>query len=825
MGEHLPIYAIVPELREQLHRHNIVILEAPPGAGKSTVLPLELRNESWLNGKKVLMLEPRRLATRAVVARMASTLHEETGDTVGYSIRFERKVSAHTQVEVVTEGLLARRMQQDESLSDVGLLIFDEFHERNLHADFAFTLALEIQKMVRPDLKILIMSATLDTEELSLRLGNVPVLRSEGRQYPITVHYVPENTALKMQENVAELVARALRERPGDILVFLPGAGEILRTSELLEAKNTGCIIRPLYGDLSPDEQEAAILPDRHGLRKIVLATSIAETSLTIEGISVVVDCGYSRIPQFDPETGLDKLITVRVSKDTADQRAGRAGRLGPGHCYRMWSETVQMHLNPSRRPEILDADLSPLLLQVYSWGFRDIQELFWITNPPHQAVQQARRMLEQLGAMSGDKITAHGKEILGLPAHPRIAHMLLFAKKEQLSSLGCDIAALLDERDPLQTSDGSDLSLRCEVLQRWRKKERVNADRNRVERIERLSRYWRKIIGENPVKELNPYDVGSLLAAAYPERIAFQQQPGMYRLANGRRGQLNEHDPLTHEKWIVAAHLHSSNQVGRIFLAAPLHADEVRHLEKETTRIEWNTATGELIARSEKSIGEIVTGFRMLQSVSDEELVPVLMDAVRRDGEALLDWNEEYLQLQRRISLLHSLFPDAGWADYSREYLVSNPEKWLNGFLTPRLRKKEDFRKLNIAEILFSQLDWARQQELNKLAPLQVEVPSGSKIRIEYQDHNAPPVLAVRLQELFGMMDSPVIAGGKVKLMIHLLSPAYRPVQVTQDLRSFWTNTYAEVRKEMRSRYPKHSWPEDPFTATALRGVRKKPL
>lgn len=824
MSENFPIHDVIPVLREKLLSNPIVILEAPPGAGKSTVLPLELLNEPWLGNQKIVMLEPRRLAARSVSARMAQSLNEELGETVGYSIRFEKKVSARTRLEVVTEGLLARRMQLDETLSDVGLLIFDEFHERNLHADFALTLALEIQKIIRPDLKILIMSATLDTSSIAALLDNAPVVSSSGRQFPVAMHYAGEDESKRLHENITQLVLRALRETQGDVLVFLPGAGEIVRTKEELEKHATGCSIHPLYGELSFSEQEEALQPNRYGLRKIVLSTSIAETSLTIQGIGVVVDCGYSRVPRFDPETGLDKLITIRVSKDTADQRAGRAGRLGPGTCFRMWTETVQLHLQPSRRAEILDADLAPLLLNLYKWGHSDYTTLTWVTPPPHTAVQQAKSLLIELGAIGKDKITDHGKALLELPAHPRIAHMLLAGRKSEHYELACDIAALLDERDPLGSHHGSDLSLRCEELQKWRKKERVLGDRYRYERIEKIASFWRFTLKAINVKSnYNPYDVGMLLAQAYPERIAFRQSGTHYRLANGRKAQLPEHDALSHEKWIVAAHLHMGQQGAKIFMAAPLDEDTIKHLVKENIRVVWDSANGELIARKEKSIGDIVTGFTTITEIPSEQLNELLCNAVRQDGESLLDWNDSVTQLQRRMALVRSAFPEGIWPDFDREFLLAHPEDWLQPYFTPRMRKKDDFRKLHLAEILLATLSWEQQQQLEKLAPAKIEVPSGSMIAIDYQEHNAPPVLSVRLQELFGMTDTPAIINGKIKLMIHLLSPGYKPVQVTQDLRSFWNSTYAEVRKELRSRYPKHSWPEDPWTAVAVRGVKKR--
>lgn len=828
MSDLLPIHSVIPNVREKFLSNDILILQAAPGAGKSTVLPLELLNEPWLEGKKIVMLEPRRLAARSVAARMANTLNEQVGETVGYSIRFERKVSSRTKLEVVTEGLLARRMSQDETLSDVGLLIFDEFHERNLHADFALTLALEIRNLIRPDLKILVMSATIDTAALSALLGNAPVINSEGRQFPIAVKYFEERANKQLHINVTNLVTQAVRETQGDILVFLPGAGEIARTAEELETKSTGCIVHKLYGELTFAEQEDALRPNAKGIRKIVLATSIAETSLTIEGIAVVVDCGYSRVPRFDPETGLDKLITIRVTKDTADQRAGRAGRLGPGTCYRLWTETIQLHLQSARRAEILDADLSPLLLNLYKWGYPNPQMLHWVTSPPSVAVSQANELLTQLKAVAQAKITEHGKELLALPAHPRIAHMLLHGKQTKNSQLACDVAALLDERDPMGNAHGSDLSLRCEELIKWRKKERVAGDRFRYERIDRVAKYWKNILGEKDTQQnFNPYAVGSLLASAYPERIAFRlpssnNKGTTYRLANGRKASLPEHDPLSHEEWIVAAHLHLAPQGAKIFMAGPLDKDELKHLVEEKTRVTWDSNNGELIARKEKFIGEIVIGFTPLNKVPQEELISILEDAVRSDGESLLNWSDDVVQLQRRMTILHNLFPNEQWPDFSSEMLITHPENWLTPYLN-NVRRKEDFRKLNLAEIVQNLLPWDKQQDMERLLPSKLEVPSGSFIKIDYQEHHAPPILAVRLQEVFGLSDTPLIANGKIRLMIHLLSPAYRPVQVTQDLRSFWNTTYSEVRKELRARYLKHSWPEDPWTAVAVRGVKRK--
>lgn len=819
----LPIHHIIPQLREVLRNNEIVILQAAPGAGKSTVVPVELMNEEWLQGNKVVMLEPRRLAARAVSERMADSINEKPGEQIGYSIRFESNVSNATKVEVVTEGLLARRILQDEFLEGVGLLIFDEFHERNLHADFALTLALEIRKLARPDLRILIMSATIDAGQLRSWIGKAEIINCEGRQYPITLNYVPENINQNLPRNCADLVLRAFSETKGDILVFLPGAGEIKRTQELLETKSLHAVMHPLYGDLSFSDQQRALLPDSSGLRKIVLATSIAETSLTIEGITTVVDCGYSRIPHFDPETETDQLVTVRVSADTADQRAGRAGRLGPGTCYRMWSETIQMHLQQNRKPEILNCDVTQMLLGLASLGYSNSRELNWITSPSEQSLQYGYELLTDLDAITDSKITAHGKAILNLPAHPRIAHMLLKGVESGNGILACDIAALLEERDPMNADSGVDLTLRIEELYKWRNKERFSGDRNRFERINRISQQWQRILKLKPSpQKTETYAAGKLVAAVYPDRIAFRQSGNQYRLANGQKAALPEHDALIAEKWIAIAHMHTQTHTAKIFFAAPLNEEDVIHLAKERTRIEWNESDGGIVARRETYIGGIVLRHRQITDVSPSEIERILFDVVKSQGYSLLNWNEETRQLQLRIALVRKYFPEADLPDFSSEALLSQPENWIAPYLSG-VKRKDDLSRIDLFNALKNLLSWEQQSQLNELVPESITVPSGSNIKIAYQENDAQPVLAVRLQEVFGWTETPAILKGRVKLMLHLLSPAYRPVQVTQDLSSFWTSTYSEVRKEMRSRYPKHSWPEDPWTAVAVRGVKRK--
>ncbi|MFL5754297.1 MAG: ATP-dependent helicase HrpB [Bacteroidia bacterium] len=830
MSPQLPIYQAIPELKEKLAGHPVVILQAPPGAGKSTVLPLELLNEAWLKGKKILMLEPRRLAARSVANRMASLRNESIGNTIGYRIRFETKVSAKTRIEVVTEGILTRMLQQDNSLEEVGFLIFDEFHERSLQADLALALAYQAQQVLRNDLKILIMSATLDGEKLSSLLDNAPIVTSEGKQFPVTVHYTNIDPDAFLHLRMAKCIHRALHEHKGDILAFLPGTGEILRTQELLERENLN--VYPLYGDLPQQKQQEAILPHPDGKRKIILATSIAETSLTIEGIGIVIDSGFARVPRFDPGTGLTKLETARVTKDAADQRAGRAGRLGPGVCLRMWSEGTQSQLNPNRNPEILEADLAPLMLELHQWGTRDVSELVWVTPPPMGAVKQAQELLQQLGAIRENKITPLGKEIARLPTHPRIAHMLIEAQKwdlenksKGLSALATDIASIIEERDPLQREAGTDLFLRIEALRKWRKKDFTHADRRVLERIERLASSWRKVLKieeDNSIPEET--DAGKLLAAAYPERIAKQTEKHgtRYRLANGRFVKLTSQDDLVRQEWLAVATLDAGAQEGKIFLAAPLDPDDLVHLAQEVEVSKWDKDKGIIIAAREKRIGGITISSTPAAKISNEQRVKILCEAIREEGLKMIGWDEGQDKWLARIMSLKIWRKEEDWPNLTKEKLLDTLEEWLSPYLSA-VSKRSELQQLNLTEILNTLLPWELSSKLEKLAPSKLEVPSGSMIGIDYAPDGSSPVMAVRLQEVFGMLETPTVNEGRVKILLHLLSPGYRPVQVTQDLKSFWEKNYFEVKKELRSRYPKHSWPEDPLTAEAIRGPKKR--
>lgn len=821
-----PVLSILPDVKEKLIDNPVVLLEAPPGAGKSTILPLQLLDEPWLKANKIILLEPRRLAARSVAMRMADLRDEEAGDTVGYRIRFESRSGKNTRLEVVTEGILTRMIQNDNSLDGVGLLIFDEFHERSLHADLALALALQVQQVLRNDLRILIMSATLEGEKLADIL-KAPVVRSLGRQYPVSIQYVPTIDSAPVAAAVTKVIRKAILENEGDILAFFPGSPEIRRAADFLETENLPVIIYPLYGDLNFRRQQDAILPDPQGRRKVILATSIAETSLTIEGVAVVVDSGYSRIPRFDPRSGMTRLETIRVTRDAADQRAGRAGRLGPGICYRLWSQAAHSNLVASRNPEILDADLAPLMLELAQWGIRDVSELTWVTIPPPGAVSQAKELLRELDALGSQGITARGREMLGLPTHPRIAHMLLEAKKEGTAALALatDIAAILDERDPMPKGSGADLSLRVELLRRWRKGERTSAERTFIDRIERVALAWRqhfRISEDNNL--VSDTQVGKLVMAAYPDRVARQvsRNSERYKLVNGRVAKLPDHDPLHRDTWLAIAQVDAGGQEGKIFLAAPVDEKDLIPLASEKEIVSWDEEREMVTASLEARIGNVVLSTRPSNKIPRDERVLALCQAIRNKGLSFLNWGEEQVAWQARVLSLRRWRPEENWPDVSDERLLETLGTWLAPFLGD-LYKRSEVLKLDFSIILNAMLPWELNTKFNELAPARLEVPSGSMIKLIYFADGSAPAMEVRLQEVFGMLETPAVNAGRNKVIMHLLSPGFKPVQVTQDLKSFWATTYAEVRKELRSRYSKHSWPEDPWTATAVRGARRR--
>jgi ATP-dependent helicase HrpB len=797
-----------------LQKSNTLIVNAPPGAGKSTLLPLALLDESWLMGKKIIMLEPRRLAARTISARMASLLREQPGETTGYRIRFDNRIGKNTRLEVVTEGILTRMLQDDNALNSAGLVIFDEFHERSLNAEVALALCREAQQVLRPDLRIVIMSATLDMPQLTSLL-KAPSIQSHGRQYPVEIIQTTDAEPDLLPELAARTVARAVNSHDGDALVFLPGEGDIKKCAALLENSLPQISIHPLYGQLSQQEQLAAILPNRSGKRKIVLATSIAETSLTIEGVRIVVDSGFGKTSRFDPKSGLSKLETIRISKDSADQRAGRAGRLGPGVCYRMWTQATHQRMTEHRVPEIMEADLCNMALDLAQWGVHDANELLWLTPPPKASLAQAQDTLHQIGALENGRITQHGKQVHRLACHPRLAHMLLLAKDHALTSLGTDVAAILEERDPLQGEKRVDINLRVEALRRARNT-RMPGNFARIEKVAASYRRMLNVDADNgPV---DPFDTGLLLAYAYPERIA-SARPGnnaQFQLANGKYAMISHHDDLAHQPWLAVAQMDLREGLGKIFLAAPLNPKDLLPMVKEVEVVIWDTRKGGLVATRDLKIGSIVLQSKPLNNPDAALVSAAILNALKSEGKELLNFNEEMEQLQSRIGSLSLWNPEEGWPRVDTDWLLGGNTEWLIPYLNG-IKTADDLKKINLSEALLHSLSWEKQQALNSLAPATIAVPSGSRIRIRYFDHGAAPILAVRLQEVFGLSDTPRVNNGKNPVVMHLLSPGYKPVQVTSDLKSFWNNLYFEVKKELQRKYPKHAWPDDPWSATAV--------
>ena len=817
----LPITEVIDEVKAHLTADNTLIVNAPPGAGKSTLLPLTLMQEEWLKGQKIIMLEPRRLAARTIASRMSELIGDQVGKRVGYRVRFDNKVSESTKIEVLTEGILTRMIHADNSLEGVGLVIFDEFHERSIHADVALALCREAQQVIRPDLRIMIMSATLDMPQLTMLL-KAPSVVSKGRQYPVEIQYVGEQDLMLLPEMTARTIIKATKEHSGDVLAFFPGEGEIRKCEELLRKELKGFALHPLYGQLPQGKQFAAIMPDKSGKRKVVMATSIAETSLTIEGIKIVVDTGFGRTSKFDPKSGLSRLETVQISKDSADQRAGRAGRLSSGVCYRMWSKATQARLSEHRNPEIMEADLAALVLDMAQWGIMDINQLTWLTPPPKGALAQASETLHQLNALEHGRITAHGKKIHQLPCHPRIAHMLLEAEEADMLELATDVAALLEERDPLGREAGIDINLRIETLRRFRDENRLGRKFARIEKVAESYRRMFDIEVENgPV---DPFETGLILSHAYPERIAFAR-PGnnaQFQLSNGKYAMAGHKDDLAHEPWLSIAHMDARDGMGKIFMASPLNPRDLAPLVKEREVITWDTKRGGLIATKDLRIGSIILQSKPLPDPDESHLVQAISEALKKEGGHLLDFNESVQQWQNRVLSLRKWNPQGNWPDVSTPTLLMTNGEWLTPYLD-QVKKPEDLKKIDLTKVLHHSLSWELQELLTRLAPEKIEVPSGSYVSLQYRADGEPPILAVRLQEVFGLADTPKVNGGKNGVLMHLLSPGYKPVQITADLRSFWDNAYFEVKKDLKRRYPKHSWPDDPWSAEAVRGVKRK--
>lgn len=834
----LPIDEVLPALREALATRHEAVLEAPPGAGKTTRVPLALLNEAWLAGQTILMLEPRRLAARAAAERLASELGEKVGETVGYRIRLDSKVGPNTRIEVVTEGILTRRLQDDPALDGVGLLIFDEFHERSLDADLALALSLNGRELFREDqpLKILLMSATLEGERLAGLLNDAPILRSEGRMYPVAMRWGrPFQPGEFIEPRLVQTILEALNDETGSVLVFLPGQAEIRRVHQQLAdalGNSTQVLLCPLHGELDLAAQRAAIDPAPAGFRKVVLATNIAETSLTIDGVRVVIDAGLARVPRFDPGSGMTRLDTQRISRASATQRAGRAGRLEPGVCYRLWSQDQHEQLAAYASAEILSADLAGLALQLGRWGVTPGQ-LVWLDVPPAAAYAQAQDLLDRLGALDGEALTRHGQAMAQLPAHPRIAHLLLRGQALGLADMACDVAALLGERDILRGA-GADLHSRLVLLSGEERAAR--GAQGGVQRARQLARQYRGYLrgkASEPVSDPDlPRWLGALLALAYPDRVAQQRRAGgaEYRLANGRAALFAEADSLMKQPWLVIADLGSrqGQREERIYLAADFDpalfdsvlAEQVRCVDQ----LDWDEREGVLRAERQRKVGELILSREPLTGLDESARSQALVNLVRRKGLELLPWTPELRQWQARVALLRQL--DLGskgeseWPDVSDVALLKNLEHWLMPYLG-KVSRLSHFANLDLSSIVHNLLPWPLPQRLDELAPHHLSVPSGSSIRLDYSEQ--PPILAVRLQELFGLAETPRIAGGRQVVKLHLLSPARRPVQVTQDLANFWRSTYAEVKKDLKGRYPKHYWPDDPLVAEATARIKPR--
>jgi ATP-dependent helicase HrpB len=901
---YLPVDDVLPELALRLASGTRAVLAAPPGAGKTTRVPLALLTQPWLDGRRIIMLEPRRLAARTAAAWIARLLGEDVGQTVGYRVRSDTRVGPRTRIEVVTEGVLTRLLQQDPSLDDVAVVIFDEFHERSIHADLGLALVLQSQSLLRPELRVLVMSATLDESGVVEVLEDAAVVRSEGRAHPVETVYLEQRPDRYIEETAAGAVLRALDRHDGDVLLFLPGGAEIRRTMRRLQDATLPprTSLMPLHGELPPEAQDRAIAPSPPGYRKVVLATAIAETSLTIEGVRVVIDSGLMRVPRFSPRTGMTRLATVSVSRAAADQRRGRAGRLGPGVCYRLWTRSDDAALLAHRPPEIAEADLASLTLELAAWGTSDPLDLRWIDPPPAAAFRQARELLRQLDALDlAGRITPHGRAMVALPIHPRLAHMLLRATSLDLelytrnmtssrnssatqppdgtrntdglrnnagdidrtdtsrggtALLACDLAALLAERDILRVRDGTvdpDLRVRLALM---RGESAVppghTVDRGALLRAQAEARQWRRRLGLSPAgaasagatgnaggqaarrgtghateqaarrgtgpsaaRAVDAEDAaGVLLAHAYPDRIGQRRGGrGRFLLRNGRGAAIDAGHMLAGAEFLVAADVGGHGRDSRIFLAAPLHRDDVEcHFSRQIRteqEIGWDALSRTVRARERRRLGALVLGDRPLSDVPPERAAEAWLAGVRTEGLELLNWSDGARSIRRRLAFVHGLEPGE-WPDVSDAALLATLEAWLLPWIALPIDAAA-LRAVDVGRALLALLGHARRADLDRLAPTHFQVPGGARIAIDYTDP-AAPVLAVRLQEMFGLAETPRIGGGAVTLTLHLLSPARRPVQITRDLASFWRSGYFEVRKDLRGRYPKHDWPDDPL-------------
>jgi len=837
----LPIEPLLPQIAAALADGPNLVLEAPPGAGKTTLVPLALKDAPWLShgnkmGGKIIVLEPRRLAARSAAKRMADLLGEEVGETVGYRVRLDRKIGPKTRIEVVTTGLFLRQLQADAELPGIAAVLFDEFHERAIDSDLALAFCLEAQAALRDDLRLVVMSATLDGAGIAALLPGARRLTSEGRVFPVETRYLGDDSTTRIEDRMASAIRQALAEAEGDLLAFLPGTAEIRRVESRLGDLGADRVILPLYGDLPLPEQDKAIRRDPQGRRKIVLATSIAETSLTIDGMRIVVDSGLRRVPRFDSVSGMTQLTTTKVSLAAATQRRGRAGRTAPGICYRLWSAASERALPAFEQPEILAVDLAPLALELAAWGISDLATLKLLDPPPEAALTQARELLQDLEAVDSQFLaTTHGKAMASLGVHPRLAHMMVRAKERDLGAVACDIAAVLSERDPLRNSD-ADLRDRLDLLQE-RGRGLGKADRALTERIKQSARDWRRQLGIDAARDIDAREAaGAVLALAYPDRLA--QKRGRtpdgqesFRLSHGRGAVLPAHDPLAQSDYLAIGALDGDKRAARIFLAAPItlaeiEADFAAQIVDETI-VAWNPREQMVEAKRQRRLWSLVLEEKPRRDMPCEKVAAAMLEGIRQMGIACLPWTPELQNLRARIAFLRRL-QEGGqnfkwdWPDFSDAALLATAEEWLLPYLDGVTRRAH-LASIDLREALLSGLDWQQRQALDQLAPTHLDVPSGSHLPLDY-DSGEVPVLAVRLQEMFGATDTPRLADGKVEVLLHLLSPARRPVQVTRDLKSFWANGYRAVKADLKGQYPKHYWPDDPLVAEPTARAKPRP-
>lgn len=826
----LPIDAVLPEVLAALADAGVAVVVAAPGAGKTTRLPLALLDAAWRGDARILVLEPRRLAARAAATQMSRLLGEAVGKRVGYRVRLDSRVSAETRIEVVTEGIFTRMVQDDPSLDGIAAVLFDEFHERHLGSDLGLALALESRSVLRPDLRLAAMSATLDAAPVARLLGDAapaPTIVSEGREHPVTTEYRPPREGMPLARSVANAVRAARREHDGDVLVFLPGIAELQRVRSALEDEPCDARIELLHGSLALDDQDRVLRPRDAGAR-VILSTAIAESSVTLDGVRVVIDAGLARVPRFDARSGMSRLETVRVSRASADQRRGRAGRTAPGHCIRLWDEATQDSLPQRPTPEILETDLAPLALELACAGHADASALRWLDAPPAGTLAQARALLKDLGALEADgRITAHGRAMADLGVAPRLAHLALRGAALGLATLSCEVAALLSERDVLRrdaAEHDADLATRVEAL---RSGSSAQVDHARVQRVREEARALRRALPRD-ASDVNESlaELGTLVALAYPDRVAQRRggEAARYLLRNGRGARFVSAQALGRAEYLAIADLDGDPSESRIWLAASLDEPQLRHALGDaivTAReVHWDDATERVRASEVERLGAIVLRERPLRDVTGDDLRAALLDAVRQRGIAALPWRDADVALRERIAFAHRHIGEP-YPDVSDSALLATLDDWLAPMLGDA-RRWSDLSGISLGDALLAALPWVARERLDRVAPTHLEVPSGSRIRVEYADP-AQPVLRVKLQECFGLTETPRLAEGRVRVTMHLLSPAGRPVQVTQDLASFWRSGYFDVRKDLKGRYPRHPWPDDPLQAEATRRVKPR--